>query len=187
MSPSNGNIFERFRRQRRLRAAISGQHARLYRIAWSWCHDKARAEDLVQETLTRALEKMDALREDSRLDVWITTILANLFRDQCRRVTPDTGFEDELQSEADTPEQALDRLQLGARTRAAIETLGPEQRQVITLVDLGDFSYAETASILDVPVGTVMSRLARARRRLRGLLEESGIHSAQVVPIRKTP
>jgi RNA polymerase sigma-70 factor (ECF subfamily) len=72
------------------------------------------------------------------------------------------------------------------RTRQAIEQLNHDQRQVLTLVDIAEFSYADTAAILGVPVGTVMSRLSRARRRMRDLLEQQGIGHAEVVPLRKT-
>jgi RNA polymerase sigma-70 factor (ECF subfamily) len=186
MSLNSTPLFK-FGRRQRLRAAVCEQRPRLYRIAWSWCHDAALADDLVQETLARALEKLDRLREEQRLDVWLTTILANLFRDQYRRITPETGLETDLGCAGDTPEQATDRDQMVERTRAAIDDLNPDQRQVVTLVDLADFSYAQTATILAVPVGTVMSRLARARRQLRVLLEQEGISSSQVVPLRKAP
>ncbi|MFM1892008.1 MAG: hypothetical protein RLZ44_1085 [Pseudomonadota bacterium] len=171
----------------RLRHRVAEARPRLYRIAWSWCHDSALADDLAQETLTRALAALDELRDPQRLDVWLTRILVNVFRDQQRRTTPETGWEGELASEADSPDQAVLRQDLVTRTRAAIARLGEDQRQVLTLVDLADFSYADAARALDVPVGTVMSRLARARLRLRELLEADLIPSAErrVVPLRK--
>ncbi len=93
MSDNNGTLFGKFGRQRKLREQICAERERLYRIAWSWCHDSHQADDLVQETQARALAKIDSLREESRLQVWLTQILANLYRDQFRRVQPDTGLE----------------------------------------------------------------------------------------------
>lgn len=185
MSEGKRNPFSGFGRRRRLQRQICAERDRLYRIAWSWCHDNHQAEDLVQETLARALAKIDSLRDESRLRVWLTQILANLRRDLYRRVQPETGLDVETLSAADDPEQATDRGQLIIRTRRAIGLLNDDQRQVLTLVDLAEFSYADTATILDVPVGTVMSRLSRARRRMRELLEQQGIGHAEVVPLRR--
>jgi RNA polymerase sigma-70 factor (ECF subfamily) len=185
MSENKGKLFVNFGRQRKLRAQICAQRDRLYRIAWSWCHDSHQADDLVQETLARALAKLDSLREESRLQVWLTQILANLYRDQFRRVQPETGLETDLLPGTGDPEDTTDRSQLIVRTREAIEQLKYDQRQVLTLVDIAEFSYADTASILSVPVGTVMSRLSRARQRMREILEQQGIGRAEVIPLRR--
>ncbi|MCB1785966.1 MAG: RNA polymerase sigma factor [Chromatiaceae bacterium] len=185
MSEHQGTLFGGFGRRRRLRRQICAERERLYRIAWAWCHDRYLADDLVQETLTRALAASDRLRDEARLSVWLTQILANLYRDQFRRVSPDTGLEADTLAGEDSPEHAADRHQLIERTRAAIEQLKDEQRQVLTLVDVAEFSYADTAGILGVPVGTVMSRLSRARARLREILEQQGVGRADVVPLRR--
>ena len=153
-----------------LAARIVAARPRLYRIAWSWCHDDALAEDLVQDTLARALESLSGLRDPQRLDVWLTRILVNRHRDHHRRPRIETGFEDDRVCEADRPDQAVHRQDLVERTRAAISRLNDDQRQVLTLVDMAGYSYADTARILDLPIGTVMSRLARARGRLKDLL-----------------
>lgn len=181
----SNSLFHKLGRNRRLRHEICAQRQRLYRIAWSWSHDQHLAEDLVQETMTKALTRLDSLREEARLAVWLTRIMANLFRDHFRKHREETGQDLEPVSE-ETPEEAVDRSQLVQRTRAAIDTLNDDHRQIITLVDLSGFSYADTAQILDVPVGTVMSRLSRARKRLRETLEKSHAPlSAVVVPLRK--
>jgi len=185
MSENNGKLFGSFGRQRKLRGQICAQRDRLYRIAWSWCHDSHQADDLVQETLARALDKLDSLREESRLQVWLTQILANLYRDQFRRVQPETGLDADILPATGGPEDATERSQLIARTREAIEQLKHDQRQVLTLVDIAEFSYADTAAILSVPVGTVMSRLSRARQRMREILQQQGIGRAEVIPLRR--
>ena len=185
MTTPKGTLFGNFGRKRRLQREICAGRDRLYRIAWSWCHDSDIADDLVQETLARALSKVETLRDEARLQVWLTQIMANLYRDQFRRVRPETGLEVDALTGADDPEQSVNRSQLVARMREALGRLGDDQRQVLTLVDIAEFSYADTASILDVPVGTVMSRLSRARPRMRELLEQQGIGCADVIPLRR--
>ncbi len=185
MNDSNSSLFSRFGRQRELRSRICAERDRLYRIAWSWCHDSHLADDLVQETQARALAKLGSLRDAGRLQVWLTQILANLYRDQFRRIQPETGLETDMLPATGDPEDNTDRGQLILRTRRAIESLKEDQRQVLTLVDIAEFSYADTATILGVPVGTVMSRLSRARQRMREILEQQGIGRAEVVPLRR--
>ena len=185
MSESKNGLFSGFGRHRKLRAQICAERDRLYRIAWSWCHDASQADDLAQESVTRALTKLDTLRDESRLQVWLTQILANLYRDQYRRIQPDTGLEAEILPSDEDPEHNADRAQLIDHTRTAIAALKDDQRQVLTLVDVAEFSYADTAAILGVPVGTVMSRLSRARSRMRDLLKQQGIGRAEVVTLRR--
>ena len=179
------SLLQKFGPNRKLRAQVCDQRERLYRIAWSWCHDQHLADDLVQETQARALDKLDKLREESRLAVWLTRIMANLYRDHFRKNREETGLEIDAAIEEETPEISTDRLQLVQRTRTAIAMLSDDQRQIISLVDLASFSYADTAKILDVPVGTVMSRLSRARSKLRDILERPQQTGQKVVPIRK--
>ncbi len=178
------SLLERLGRTRRLRSAICDERERLYRLAWSWSHDQHMAEDLVQETLVRALDKLDSLRDEARLAFWLTRIMANLFRDQFRRQREDTGQDADPVTE-ETPEETAGRSQLIQHTREAIIALSEDHRQIITLVDLAGFSYADTAQILDVPVGTVMSRISRARKRLRKLLTQVHPNDRVVVPISK--
>lgn len=186
MTERKSTLFHSLGRRRELRRQICAERNRLYRIAWSWCHDASQADDLAQEAVARALAKCDKLRDESRLQVWLTQILANLYRDSFRRVQPDTGLESDRLTSAEDPEQHANRAQLIQRTRCAIEALGDDQRQVLTLVDVAEFSYADTATILNVPVGTVMSRLSRARKRLREILEHQGVGRADVVPMRRS-
>jgi len=168
-----------------LRQQIAASRNRLYRIAYSWCHDSALAEDLVHDTLTSALAGLDRLRDPSRLDVWLTRILANRFHDHIRRPAPETGWDVDIASTDNQPEHDLMSADIVKRTRAAVDQLGEDQRQVLTLVDLAEFSYADAARILDIPQGTVMSRLARARQRLREILQPTRQDSDHhIVPFR---
>ena len=146
----------------------------LYRIAYAWCHDPALADDLVQETLSKAWVRRAQLRDEAALKPWVVAIMNHCWLDhlRSRRDFDDVDdLHDSLESGADSPEACCNREQVIACVRAAVARLPLGQRQVLTLVDLEEFSYAEVAGILDIPVGTVMSRLSRARATLKNLLD----------------
>lgn len=163
------------REQRELVEQIKTSRVRLYRLAFAWCHDTGLADDLAQETLTRALSRLDQLRESARLMGWLFAILNRCWIDHLRRLREDVDDEilAELPSDLLGPDSHAERQQTVNRVRAAIAALPLGQRQVVTLVDLEDFSYAEVAEILAIPIGTVMSRLCRARASLKELLVET--------------
>lgn len=150
-----------------VRARVEVQREPLYRLAYSWCHDAALADDLVQETMLRALGRAEQLRDQAKLKSWLCAILANCLKDHYRGAQPLEPLDNDMPSRAESPEAASASGQLAARVRAEIERLPLGQRQVVTLVDLEGFSYAEVGEILEVPIGTVMSRLCRAREALR--------------------
>ena len=167
-----------------LRPGIEAERPVLYRIAYAWCHDAALADDLVQETLSRAWKQRGQLREEAAMRSWLVSIMNRCWLDHLRRRrdfedVDDLG--DVLESSADTPEQQCDREKVIACVRAAVARLPLGQRQVLTLVDLEEFGYAEVAGILDIPVGTVMSRLSRARAALKSLLNQA--MSSQAAPM----
>jgi len=156
------------------RPGIEAQRPMLYRIAYAWCHDAALADDLVQETLSKAWVRRAQLRDEAALKAWMVSIMNHCWLDHLRgrRDFDDVeDWQDELESGADTPEVCCNREQVIACVRAAVERLPLGQRQVLTLVDLEEFGYAEVAGILDIPVGTVMSRLSRARASLKNFLD----------------
>jgi RNA polymerase sigma-70 factor, ECF subfamily len=169
------NLTSLFTR-RRERAELERHRRRLYRLAYSWCHDGNLADDLVQDTLIRAMERAQQLRDPERLPAWLAAILANCWRDHLRRLKPMDDIaelEESLFVDEDaTPERDLECSQIVMRVRKEIAALPIGQRQVLTLVDLEEFSYAEVAAALDIPVGTVMSRLCRARQALKTRLVE---------------
>lgn len=156
---------------RRVRQAMEALRPRLYQLAWSWLHDADRAGDLVQETCLRAMERAGQLKDPDRLLPWAVRIMANLYRDQFRsaREMEDVHALD-LAAEGSVEERVAQAAVVD-RVRAAIARLNPDQRMVLTLVDLMGMSYREAAEALDLPAGTVMSRLCRARARLKTLLE----------------
>lgn len=153
-----------------LRRRLDALRPRLYRLAYSWCHDTALADDLVQEALIKALARSEQLRDAQALDGWLFSILNNCWRDYLRvrrEFTDVDDLDDAIVDESPTPEQRYASRQTIQRVRLAIAALPLGQRQAVTLVDIEECSYAEVAAILGVPVGTVMSRLARARQALR--------------------
>ena len=160
-------LFEFGHMTRRLQHRFSEYRNDLYRVALSWCGDRMLADDLTQEALSRAIAKQAQLRDLEKLEHWLFRILNNCWREHLRRTHPTQDIEELVLSEEDTPETGLRKQQVIERVRAAIECLPLGQRQVVTLVDLQEFSYAEVAEILEIPAGTVMSRLSRARSTLR--------------------
>lgn len=152
------------------RHRLEAMRPRLYRLAYAWCHDANLADDLAQETLTKALGRGEPLRESVALEAWLFAILNNCWRDHLRRRKEFLDVEelDEVVlAHDDSPERLCVRRQATLRVRDAIRALPLAQRQVITLVDIEECSYAQVAQVLDVPVGTVMSRLSRARQAIR--------------------
>jgi RNA polymerase sigma factor (sigma-70 family) len=124
--------------------------------------DSHRADDLVQDTLLRACAKWTLWRPDSDLRAWLFTIMHNLFINQLRAASPVSMQLDDI-VEASHVEDAS----AGIDLERALARLPDDQREVLLMVTVEDFSYAEVARATGVPIGTVMSRLSRGRRRLR--------------------
>jgi RNA polymerase sigma-70 factor (ECF subfamily) len=163
-----------FGRDPALRRAIEQSRDMLGRMAYAWCHDRSLADDLAQAATEKALRAAGQLRDAARLKPWLLQILANCLRDHLRERREFVDIEDiadRVAADGSTPEESRASAELARRVRAAVAQLPHGQRQVVTLVDLEESSYAEAAEVLDVPIGTVMSRLCRARRALREALE----------------
>lgn len=179
----------KFKRSSEFQDRLEQIRPRLYRLAYSWCHNSALAEDLTQETLIKALKNAEQLRDSSRFSSWLFSILANCLRDhyrQYREMDDIDELEDFHYSQETTPEDEHAQVQIVLRVRQAVAKLPVGQRQVMTLVDLEELSYIEVASILDIPIGTVMSRLCRARQTMKTLLKElAPQHSSQTDKIRR--
>jgi RNA polymerase sigma-70 factor (ECF subfamily) len=147
---------------------------RLRRFAVVLCKSQVSADDLVQAACVRALANAQSWTPGTRFDSWMFRILHNHWLDTMRRARTE-GIVQEIDVAArivgtDGESQMMRRFQL-AEIRDAIDTLPDDQREVLLLVCIEDLSYREAAEILEVPVGTVMSRLARARRHLVELVE----------------
>jgi RNA polymerase sigma-70 factor (ECF subfamily) len=163
----------------------------LYSYALVLARNRSDADDLVQETCLRALPAMERLREGSNVRAWLFTILRNVWFNQLRqrRTAPQIDSIDIAQRVANIPSNGsqdpysllaskTDREQL----RDAIQQLPIESREIIMLREYGELSYQEIADTINVPIGTVMSRLGRARSKLRTLLlaaSESPCHSTR--------
>ncbi len=159
-----------FGRRAAVRRELEASRGLLYRMAYAWCHDAALADDLAHEAAEKALRQAGQLRDVERLRAWLLRILANSMRDHARlrREHVDLAMvEENLAAAGPTPEEAQASAQLALRVRRAVAALPLGQRQVVTLVDLEGCSYAEVGEILEIPIGTVMSRVCRARATLR--------------------
>ncbi len=161
-------------RTHELKQQLAALRPRLYRSALAWCGNRQLADDLVQETLAKALGKVGNLKDSGSLKFWAFSILANCHRDHYRCSRPEQEYQDLPDECQPTADQLLQTRETVARVRASIERLSSGQRAVLALVDLEDFSYAEVSNILQIPIGTVMSRLNRARQALRQLLLAEG-------------
>lgn len=157
-------------RQMALRSHLEARWSRLYRVAYSWCHDPHLSNDLVQETMMKALKNSHQLRDTSLLDTWLFRILVNCWRDVCRQRKDCIDVYEANLPHDDSPENEHQRNNEILRVRQAVSNLAPDHREIITLVDLEQMSYKDVAEILEIPVGTVMSRLCRARRHLKEAL-----------------
>lgn len=159
--------------QRQLAAEAEACRTRLYRMAYAWCHDPALADDLVQEAMARGLAQLGQLRDTGKVGGWLFSILNRCWLDhlRARHDAVDDEVLMDLPADLPGPDGHVERRETVRRVRNAVAELPLGQRQVLTLVDLEELSYAEVAEILAIPIGTVMSRLCRARSALRKLLE----------------
>lgn len=148
----------------------------LYNFACWLSGDADEARDLVQETFLKSLKGFSSFREGTNFRAWMFRILRNTFLTSRtgleRRNTQqedEDGFE-EMAVSRETPEIALMRRADTELVQAAIAQLAPSFQEVILLADLEEMKYQEIAETLDIPIGTVMSRLARARKQVRGYI-----------------
>lgn len=157
------------------------QIPRLRRYARALTRQTAAADDLVQDVLELAWSKQTSFRAGTDLRAWLFTIMHNRFVSQLRAAPPPMATLDEapepgVAPQADVRAQLLDLQQ-------AFDALGAEHRAVLMLVAVEELSYEEAARSLAVPVGTVMSRLSRARERLRTVLDRDTLST--IVPFKR--
>lgn len=151
----------------------------LYRTALRLTRVPADAEDLVQDTYLKAFRAADSFRPGTNLRAWLFTILHNTARNRARdrardSVTVDSEAVDRaaetprfaVAGAADTPESLLLRNTLAPELQTAVDELPDAFREAVWLRDVEEFSYAEIAQMLNIPAGTVMSRISRGRRML---------------------
>ncbi|RDK11383.1 sigma-70 family RNA polymerase sigma factor [Cupriavidus lacunae] len=171
-----------------LRDDLAACLPQLHRYARALTGDAAWADDLVQDTVERALGRTSLLRAHSNTRAWLMTILRHLYIDQLRkRHELALDADDPLWQQLEAPAGEVDGLLL-LDVQRALYRLPLEQREVLLLVALEQLSYREAAAILQVPVGTVMSRLSRAREHLRELLGgDAGSRPNVFKVVRKRP
>lgn len=149
----------------------------LYNHACWLTGDRTDAEDLVQETYAKALKGFGSFAEGTNLRAWMFKILRNAFLNSRSGLKQNTSYLEDEETGADeavahevTPEALLLATESQDAIFSALEKLPVVHREIILLCDVDEMSYREIAQVLDVPAGTVMSRLARARRNLRAAL-----------------
>ena len=152
------------------RRKLVKHHKELFYLAYSWCNNRDIAQDIAQETMEKALKKRHQLLNTDAIKSWLASILANCWKDYLRRQKRFEDFDSLEFVDDSTPEKDMVREQVCHKVREGIEALPAKQRMVITLVDIFELRYAEVAEILQIPAGTVMSRLSRARNALKGTL-----------------
>lgn len=183
-------IAQEARDRARFEDEALGLADQVYRVARRLVGSREEAEDLVQETYARAFRSWRSFTPGTNMRAWLLRILTNLNVDRGRRVqrTPQTQPLEESDyylankvasaagEEALDQEQVVERMSQDSIVKALAE-IQPQFRDVVVLVDIGDFSYADAAQILDIPIGTVMSRLHRGRRMLKKELADATVEA----------
>lgn len=147
----------------------------LRRYARALTHNVDLADDLVQDCLERAIRKHALWRPTGPLRAWLFRMLLNIYRNDLRhrRRAPDTASLSSIAVEPQIQSASPSRLAF-AETARAMQLLPAEQREALLLIAVEGMSYAEAAKVLEVPIGTLMSRLGRARSALRSITEDGG-------------
>ena len=161
--------------------ALVAQLPALRRYAMALVGNAALADDLVQDCIERALGQEAQLRDAERLAGWLRRILYHLYIDEIRR-NRRRGREQDINELADNLELSAPAPDNSAMKEfvQAVNRLSAEHRQILLLVSVEELSYRQIAEELEIPLGTVMSRLARARERLRDLMQS---RTAEIIPL----
>lgn len=153
---------------------------RLRRLAWAIVRDAQDSDDLLQMTIERALDRSGGLVEGTRLDLWMFRIMKNIWIDELRtrgrwgKIVGALPEDDDIDDDGAGASSILDSVEL-SRLKDMVERLPDDQRLAVKLVLLGEHSYSEAAAILEVPEGTLTSRLARGRAALLRHYQGTGV------------
>lgn len=151
---------------------VDAHYAPLYRFALSMCHQQATAQDLVQHTFLQWARKGDTLRDKSKVKTWLFTTLYREWLGMARREQRHEQVEFDPERHGEVVESTADPPVVDSATlQSALEQLDAAYRAPVVLFYLKELSYKEIAEVLEVPIGTVMSRLSRGKSALRKILE----------------
>ncbi len=163
-----------------VRRELTALLPRLWRFALYLTRDQQKAEDLVQSSCLRALEKSSQYRAGTDLDRWVFAIAASIWKNALRSESRTPSMSNHVDA---LPFRGVDTTEIKAFAQQVLRhvaDLPDGQRAVVALVCVEQWSYKETAAALEIPIGTVMSRLSSARRALAPLVEEHARSSAEV-------
>jgi len=151
----------------------------VFSVCRRMCGRAEDAEDVTQEIFLRIFEKVGSFAGGARFSTWVYRVSVNhllnhLKSEKRRRTDSIQDADDGLRAQGVSPLRAAERQEAGEHLDSLLAQLGPEQRAVVVLRELGGFTYAEISKNLEIPLGTVMSRLSRARKSLIGLIAETG-------------
>jgi len=167
--------------ERLLRDLVREHRHKLHRFIVKHIGNISEAEDLAQQAFVEAARSYESFRGEAQLSTWLYGIALNLVRNHLSRA-PERRYEftgddslTDLAAESATPEQTAEQTQTISLLQEALDELPENMRDILLMVGLDDLSYEEAAVMLTVPIGTVRSRLSRARGALRGKLEAKGL------------
>jgi len=163
-------VLKMWKRHREFLRKLEAIRPRLFRLAYSWNHQRDLSDDLVQDTLAKALKKEKQLNDLAGFDNWVFKILINNWRNHLNRHRAMENIDDYVFTDNSSPESLHEKALVITSVHEAVAMLSQGQRQTLTLIDLEGLSYVEVATILDIPIGTVMSRVCRARKKLASIL-----------------
>lgn len=152
--------------RKNVESRVSAMIPRLYIICRSWGCAPDICDEIVQEAITSALTKYKQLRKPASLEIWLISILNNCHRMYWRTRRCDVDIEEATLVDNNTPDNCLESERTVRQVREAISRLSEEHRKVIVLVDMEGLSYREVSDALNILIGTVMSRVSRARENL---------------------
>ena len=168
------------------RPLVERYQNRVHSMVYGMVRNPEDARDITQNAFIKAYQNLTSFRTDSSFYTWLYRIAMNLAIDHCRKTRRrrTTGFDEAIAARdedgailevhhEDSPQRALVRKQLKQRIFLALEELSEDQREVVLLREVEGFSYKKIADLMDIPEGTVMSRLFYARKRLQVLLKET--------------
>lgn len=157
--------------EQRIVAQLDG----LFGFAFTLTRNVEDAQDLVQETALRALNAANSPANDTAFRVWLFRILRNRFIDLTRKKVPEPLSPNKLAEIQGNDDNAEERQNITLDVQRAFATLSDEHRHILALVDVAGMTYAEAAEVLDIPSGTVMSRVSRARAKMIEAIEGGNV------------